>query len=284
MEYVAAHPTDPEGHYDLARFYFEHGSTLAAIAECRTSLTFGPSKSVADLLSTAYASGDYDGEGIFALPSFVYQRNKTLASRISEHFPNERPKVLDVGGGEGFLSLFLRECDYVLAEPTVNGLLVSHFPDRSFDAVAACHVFEHIPTDRKEEFLNRLCSVARRTVLLLGPLETGTHMADATGLIYQITKAQWAKEHLECGIPSVDLITSFAAERGIPCRVLPSGNRMSVYWAVFAHHFAGCAGKVHELREAEEFANKFLRTDIVNDADPNEYIIEFDLERRGSSK
>ena len=212
----------------------------------------------------------------------MYRRIKSLASRINERFPNDRPKVLDVGGGEGFLSLFLRECDYVLAEPTINGLLVDHFPDSSFDAVVACHVFEHIPTDQKEEFLNRLCSVARRTVLLLGPMETGTHMPDATGLIYRITKAQWAQEHMECGIPSVDLVTSFAAEHGIPCRVSPSGNRMSVYWAVFAHHFADCAGKKEELREAEIFANKFLRTDIVNGADPNEFLIEFDLERRGS--
>lgn len=284
MAYVAAHPADPEGHYNLARFYFEHGRVLAAIAECRTSLTFGPGKSAADLLSTACASGNYDGDGIFTLPSFVYQRIKGLASRISARFPNERPKVLDVGGGEGYLNLFLRECDYVLAEPSINGLLVSHFPDSSFDAVVACHVFEHIPADQKAEFLNRLCSVARRTVLLLGPLDTGMHRVDATGLIYKITQGPWAKEHLDCSIPSVNLITSFAAEHGIPCRVSPSGNWMSVYWAIFAHHFADCAGKKEELREAEEFANKFLRSDLVNEADPNEHLVELDLERRGSPK
>jgi SAM-dependent methyltransferase len=231
----------------------------------------------------AYASGDYDGEGVLSLSSLVYQRIQGLASRISERFPNQRVRVLDVGGGEGFLSLFLRRCDYALAEPSVNGLLVTHFPERSFDVVAACHVFEHIPTDQKDVFLKQMCSVARRQVLLLGPMETGAHHpADATPLIYKITKAPWAREHIECGVPSLDVITRWAAEHDIPCRVSPRGNRMSAYWAVFADYFAACAEKTEELREVERFANRCLRTDIVNAADPNEYMIEFDLERRGS--
>ncbi len=277
---LAAHPVDPDGHYRLARFYLEHGRQIAAAAECRTSLTFGGGPAAQRLLSAAYASGHYDGPGLFALPSFVYQRINGLASKISERFPNFQPSVLDVGGGDGFLSLFLRECDYALAEPSVNGLLVTHFPARSFDVVAACHVFEHIPPEQKDEFLKSLCSVARRLVLLLGPLETDTKTTDATPLVYRITKAPWAREHLECGIPPLDLITRFAAEHGIPCRVSPSGNRLSVYWAVFADYFATCAHKREELREVERFANEHMNTDLVHAADPNEYMIELDLERQ----
>jgi hypothetical protein len=280
LEHVAAHPADPEGHYRLAQFYVEHGRALAAAAECRTSLKFGGGKPAADLFARAYASGDYDGEGIFSLAPTVYQRNKGLASRIRARYPHEHPTILDVGGGDGILSLFLPQCDYALAEPSVNGLLVSHFPERSFDVAAACHVFEHIPADQKKDFLRQLCSVARRTVLLLGPFETGEHQADATALIYKITGAKWAREHLDCGIPSPDLITGFAAEEGIPCTVSLSGNRMSVYWSVFAEHFARCAGKVAELREVQSFADKYWTTGTAHAAEPEEHMIELDLERR----
>ena len=243
------------------------------------SLTFGGGKPVADLLAKAYASGDYDGEGIFSITSAVYQRNKGLASRVHALFPSQHARIVDVGGGEGVLSLFLPKCDYALAEPSVNGLLVSHFPEHSFDIAVACHVFEHIPANQKKEFLRQMCSVARRTVLLLGPIETGEHLTDATALIYKITGADWAREHLDCGIPSLDLITGFAAEQGIPCQVSPSGNRMSVYWSVFAEHFAGCAGKAAELRKAQSFANKCWTTDTACVAEPNEHLIELDLER-----
>jgi len=57
------HPTDPEGHVHLARFYWEHGRPLAAVAECRTSLALGGGQTARDLLSTACAAGDYDGKG-----------------------------------------------------------------------------------------------------------------------------------------------------------------------------------------------------------------------------
>jgi hypothetical protein len=280
LKHVAAHPTDPEGHYRLAQFYFEHAKPLPAAAECRMSLTFGGGEPAAHLLATASMSGNSNGEGIFSLPSAVYQRNLGLASRIRKRFPDQPFQILDVGGGDGALSLFLPECDYALAEPSVNGLLVSHFPEHSFDVVAACHVFEHIPADQKSTFLREMCAVARRTVLLLGPIDTGEHLTDPTGLIYRITGADWAREHLECGIPSLELITHVAAEQGIPCKVSPSGNRLSVYWAVFAEHFACCAGKTAELQEAQSFANKYWTTDTAHATEPNEYMIELDLEAR----
>lgn len=283
MSDLAAHPNNPDAHYRLAHFYFEQGDPLKAIAECRTSLTFGGGGPARDLLSTAYASRDYEGEGIFSLPPFVYQRIKSLASKINECFPDRHPRVLDVGGGDGFLSLFLREGDYALAEPSVNGLLVTHFPKGSFDMVVACHVFEHIPADQKDEFLQNLCSVTRHRVLLLGPFETGAQIADATPLIYQITRAPWAREHLECGTPSLDMITRFAAQHGLSCTVSPSGNRMSVYWALFAGYFAQCAGRGEDLHLIEKFANKHLNTDVVNTADPNEYMVELVVDGRSFS-
>ncbi len=278
FEHAAAHPTDPQGHYRLAQFYLEHARPLPAAAECRMGLMFGGGQPAADLLARAYASGDYGGEGIFSITPAVYQRNKGLARKIRERFPDEHLTILDVGGGDGVLGLFLPQCDYALAEPTVNGLLVSHFPEHSFDITVACHVFEHIPADQKNDFLRTMCSVARRSVLLLGPLDTGEHVVDATDLIYRITGAAWAREHLDCGIPPLDLITSFATGQGLRCRVSPSGNRMSVYWSVFAEHFAHHAGKIAELQEAQRFANKYWTTDAAHEAEPNEYLVELDLE------
>jgi hypothetical protein len=94
-----------------------------------------------------------------------------LAGYLSCLYAYDDFSLLDVGGGEGVLSLFLPQVQYVLVEPTINGISGTELPfeDKSFDIVVSCHVLEHVPPTERFQFLGQLCTKARRHVLLLNP-------------------------------------------------------------------------------------------------------------------
>jgi len=264
--------TDAETHFELGRFYFERGRYMAAAASCRASLAFDCTTEASELLAKSTEAGGLQGDGLLSLPPVVYQRVKALAAKVRALYPEDELRVLDVGGDEGTLGVFLPDCAYVLAEPRVNGLHAQDFGEQSFDVVVACHVFEHIPDGEKEAFLAALCGLARRAVVLLGPFDTGG--PDLSGFFYEITKADWAREHIESGLPTLAMVSDFAARRGMRCEVTANGDGAAEYWMVFASYFAACAGKGEALRRVEATSNRYFNDNMSNPNQPNDYIVE----------
>jgi hypothetical protein len=269
---LVACPSDAGLHLELGRFYFERGRYMAAAAACRASLTYGDSAEAANLLAESGKAGGLDEEGLLSLPPVVYQRIKALAARIRALYPQDGLAVLDVGGDEGTLGAFLPDCAYVLAEPRINGLHAADFGEQSFDIVVACHVFEHIGDERKEDFLTVLCGLARKSVLLLGPFDTGG--SDLSAFFYEITKAGWAREHCESGLPTLEMVSDYAARRGLRYAVTPNGDRAAEYWMVFASYFAECAGRGDELKRVERMSNQVLNDKLSSAEQPNDYLVE----------
>ena len=149
-------------------------------------------------------------EGLLKLPNHTYIRLRELAGRIRALFPGDLSAVrlLDIGGGAGYLACFLPEVQYVLAEPAVNGISALDLPfDRkSFDCVVACHVLEHIEDGAKNAFLDNLCDLARSNVILQNPFLMGDPYldqlaADDLELGWEIIGAPWVKEHIDSGTP-----------------------------------------------------------------------------------
>ncbi len=209
-----------------------------------------------------------------------YFRLKTLANQLVGIYGNADFSVLDVGGGDGAMALFIPDSQYLLAEPSINGLSGTHlpFPEKFVDAVIACHVLEHIPVEDREHFLGQLCSRARDYVLLLNPF----HQEEAKDkkrleLIVELTDAPWAREHLEHNPPSLEMVKKFAQKHGYRCRTWPNGALSTTVAMVFAEHYADLAGCSEEVDKINQFLNDDMFDGITNQDLPTAHLVELKI-------
>ena len=308
LQRVKANPTSDVAHRELGEYYAKRGAFIKAIAEFRTALAFAKTTATVHSLADAYRRGGYsalaektraflsapsgaastaelatvgsdDQLVLQSLNADVYQRVRATATRIGELYHGKTVRILDVGGGDGFLCLFLPEAEYVLVEPDVNGLTGdAALPERSFDVVVVCHVLEHIPAEARDGFLLDLCGKSRGHVLITGPFVSADHQALAeqlNQLAYDITKGSWAAEHIACKLPTTDSIKVFAERNGFPVTVTPTGNTAAVFWMMFAQHYAWQAGQGAELDRITQFFNAQMSNQTINSVHQvNDFIVE----------
>jgi hypothetical protein len=292
---LAGHPLDASLHLELARTYLDLERFHAAVGTARTGLALGyEGTDGVRLLQRAYAGAglgrlardagvtadprsdpaDAD-EGTLDLPPVVYHRLRAIAARCRAVAAEASLRILDVGGGEGQLAAFLPDTAYCLAEPTINGLEASAFAARTdFDVVVACHVLEHVPDEAKEAFLGDLCDLARRRVILLGPVSDDPTGPAIDALVHRITGADWAAEHLACGRPSLGMLRHFAETRGYGAEATPHGDQAATFWMIFAEHFADDPVKRDRLRELNRFSNEHFHDRLSHPEQPNDYLVE----------
>ncbi len=309
LQRIKSAPTSGAAHRELGDYYAQRRMFIRAIAEYRTALAFEETSATTRSLADAYRAGGYsaltaraaasllppqpvtvtttesepirpnDRAVLHSLDPARYQRLRATANRIEALHPDCPPRVLDVGGGDGALCLFLPEAEYVLAEPATNGLGGgTALPERSFDVVVACHVLEYVPVGARDRFLFELCRKCRGHVLILGPFEGDAAVDElAERLVYQITKADWAAEHLDCKLPTIDSVKAFAERAGLPITVTANGNAAAVFWMIFAMHFAGASGAGPELDCITRFFNAHMSDKMTNSLQANDFMVELSV-------
>lgn len=274
-------PLDAERHVELARALLADGYARFAVACARGALALGADDGARAVLAAALdAAGWRDPARVLAaLDHNRHFRLRTLATRLRERH-GSAVSVLDVGGGDGELALFLPEARYVLAEPYVTGLSGEALPfaPESFDAVVACHVLEHVPEDARAGFLDGLLACARDTVLLLGPFHVpGARQRELLELALAVTGEAWAREHLECGLPALDQVRAWAAARDLACRVEANGSLHLAHALVHARH-AVRAADGRGLAAFEAFLNAADLDELTSARRPAAHLVE--LQRR----
>lgn len=270
-------PLDPELHFRLGKLLLRAHDWPLAAAELRSATTLGKGiDAVGPWLERAQARLP----PLTRLEHNQYYRFESLAREISRHGEPAGASVLDVGGGKGYLAQFLPRTDYCLAEPTVNGISGVDLPftENSFDYVVSCHVLEHVPPGERFTFLDRLCATAKQAVVLLNPFHlAGTSVSERLEFLLRVTGADWAREHLECGLPYLADIEKFAQQRGIRCKIRPNGSVATSTALVLLEHFAKKSLRIAEFERVSEFFNSQMIDCSTSEQFPNAYLVRFDL-------
>jgi tetratricopeptide (TPR) repeat protein len=316
---ITKNPGDPFSHKKIGDVYGEQKKWVEAIAEYRTSLSLGAGNdSVYLSLANAYSAfgqsdlarsvlekirpcgndriirqaeniqsklGEMASQPLSEFNHNRYYRLKTIADHITNLYGNTGVSILDIGGGDGALSLFLPDCHYALAEPTVNGLSVNDFSEKSFDIVVACHVLEHIPLHERNKFLGELASKAKDYVILLNPFfQPESYVEERLKLIIELINSPWAREHLNCTLPKIEEIEDFASKHNYELRIFPNGSLAVTLAFIFLDHYAFLAGGRKELEKINNFFNTLLFNKLTDPVLPTAYTVEIVLNAHKAGK
>lgn len=172
---------------------------------------------------------------------FDLQQRYRLAGEIVQILGPK--KVLDVGGylgdRDGHLAVSgdflrppdaatevvttdLRHCDHPSHHPSEAS--EQPFPSASFDLVASFDVLEHIPEDRRADYLGELDRLSSKWILLGAPFSSKTVEALETSLAEQLD-LEFLKEHRQLRLPSHLLVEDFfVTARGYSLKAFPNGH------------------------------------------------------------
>lgn len=281
-------------HFQLGLCYLVLGNLSAAHAELRTAKTLGYSRVESEMylkniynqfgLSLDPGNPDIENENLQffkrKLEHNQYYRVRSLADFATEIGFKKDYSVLDIGGGDGKLAFLLPNSDYCLAEPEINGIssLNVSFEDRSFDLVVSCHVLEHIEDAGKESFLDKLCNIARKDVVLLNPFHNeAVNSSNILKLVIDITNAGWAKEHLELGLPNIEMVTKYAAKNNYRCHVQANGTSSTSLAMQLLQHYAYKSGCAAEYEKISQLFNNDLFDTLDSEQYPTAYLIHLKL-------
>lgn len=271
QEIISKTPLESVNHFYFARDAFKRGFYNLANAELKCAEFLGHEKSDIEQIRK---ENNQQLPALDVLDVNQFQRFTVLKSYL-DRLTNKGDSILDIGGGHGILSRFMPEHDYFLIEPSVNGIsgLELPFNDNTFDVVVTCHVLEHIPQDQRERFIDELVRVARKSVLIFNPFKIKElDEVSRLELVLDITGAEWAKEHLECGFPYIEETTNYIKSKDLQFNVDAFGDIYTATATVFMSYFAS---KVNP--EALEKINRHLNVnyDQLNRSDyPTNYMIE----------
>jgi SAM-dependent methyltransferase len=287
---IAADPTDPCAHHDLGRHLQRFRQAIPAYACLRTALAMAhlrhePAPEIQATLAALEVDlglsperGEWQPARLAAAGD-PYGRLQRLAMELGGSTAPRGLRVLDVGGGNGFLSLLLPGADYVLVEPQVNGLHGDElpFPAETFDAAILCHVLEHVPAADRWRLLDEALRLAERCVLVLGPFSPPAGRAPAEEGILEATGTSWAREHLSHSLPTLEDLRHYLDQQPVQYEVLPHADARVMYWQYLALHFAVLAGEERAAELATAFYQRRFDSRPIDPADPHDFLVRIRL-------
>jgi len=166
--------------------------------------------------------------------------------------PENKKRIIDIGGGTGRLELALNRTDvfiYDTDEVSIdtakqnfknaisgNGDL-SGFEDNSFDWAISVHTLEHIPGNEREKFLMEMIRISKEGIFLNFP-EGEYAEKVCLNFLDRLKKNgkepnKWTVEHLEMGIPRIEGIVNILKRQKkfvIKYFSISNYNAVNFYW------------------------------------------------------
>jgi Methyltransferase domain len=131
---------------------------------------------------------------------------KALENKFTQH-------LLDAGGYDGALAFFLpdRKVDVIDSATTGGSVLEIPAADRSYDAVVAVDVLEHIDPKDRTKALSEFARVANKYLILNYPSRDSK---DAQELVLRLTNNALIEEHVKWELPDSDWVLAELAKYG----------------------------------------------------------------------
>lgn len=151
-----------------------------------------------------------------------YIRLKAAADAIVDVL-DANSKIIDVGGYDGALALFLTNYHLDLIDPATTGASLLHEPtgDASYELAAAIDILEHIVPPERTRALKELARIARRYVVLNYPCQDSKQ---AQELILKCTNNSLVREHVQWELPDTNWVLATMADLGFKGRVVAHGS------------------------------------------------------------
>ena len=148
-----------------------------------------------------------------------FVRLKATADAVRELVQSDS-ELLDVGGYDGALALFLPEYTFDLIDKATTGASLFHepLPDRSYDLVTAVDILEHIVPADRQKMLKELARIASKFVILNYPSRDSK---SAQELMLKLTNNKLIKEHVDWELPDSDWVVNSMEELGYRSKVTP---------------------------------------------------------------
>lgn len=145
-----------------------------------------------------------------------FVRLKAVAEVISDR---SSARLLDAGGYDGALALFLPHQEIDVIDPATTGGSVLEIPalNGSYDNVVAVDVLEHIPPDDRGRALAELARVAKRLLVLNYPCQDSK---SAQELAFKLTHNALIKEHVQWDLPDSNWVLGELANYGFKGKVI----------------------------------------------------------------
>jgi len=188
-------------------------------------------------------------DSLYELPFDQFQRYRVV-QEIVDFARLDRPlKILDVGGYPGLISDFLPD-DETLALDVVSCNKPNYiqgdgtslpFVDKSFDVVVSLDVYEHIPPERRDLFIDELCRVSQDLIIISAPFkDKEVEMAEQILYDYVVRvfgEFPTLKQHLDLGLPEMErLLARFKAKNTLAVH-FPSGHLYNWLIMMLVKHY-----------------------------------------------
>jgi len=119
--------------------------------------------------------------------------------------------ILDVGGFDGALAMFLTEYEVEVIDPVTTAGTGHSITARSYDAVISIDALEHVPPDERQSFIEQSSNAAREHLFINFP---GQQTADAQQLVYDLTDNPLVKEHVLWRLPDRNQVKDWVEKAG----------------------------------------------------------------------
>lgn len=154
-----------------------------------------------------------------------YIRLSAVANQVKEIVSKEGMEkcVLDVGGFDGALGLFLHDYNVEVIDPLTTGASGLQIPlqQMSRPIVVSIDALEHVKSEQRILFLKELSRITSHYCLLNFP---NHNTMDAQKLAFSLTGNQFVKEHVEFVLPKYEEVMSQMEGFGFACKVIYHGD------------------------------------------------------------